>query len=67
MRIGTLFLHALSHSSSKWIFRVIEFNAALLAAYTPKSIGLPRTAPVLPAPEVIVMNFGVDLLALRRG
>jgi hypothetical protein len=61
-----LSIHAPSHSSSKWIFRVIEFNAALLAAYTPKLTGVPRTAPVLPAGEVNVMNFGADLLALRR-
>jgi hypothetical protein len=43
----------------------MEFKAALLAAYTPKLIGAPRTAPVLAAGEVNVTNFGADLLALR--
>jgi hypothetical protein len=59
--------NATSHSFSKWIFLVKEFNAALLALYPPIVTGESTNVATLPAPEVTVINFGVDLLALRRG
>ena len=59
--------NATSHSFSKWIFLVKEFNAALLALYPPIVTGDSTNVEILPAPEVMVMNFGVDLLALSKG
>ena len=59
--------NATSQSFSKWIFLVKEFNAALLALYPPIVTGESTNVVILPAPEVMVMNFGVNLLAFRRG
>jgi hypothetical protein len=62
--------HSPNHSSSKWIFLVNEFNAALLAAYPPATPSEWRTIVRLPAGELMGTNLGVpDLLALalRRG
>jgi hypothetical protein len=58
--------NATSQSFSKWIFLVSKFKAALLAQYAPTVTGESMYVETLPAPEVMSMNFGADLLALRR-